>query len=792
MTAKHPGFQPLNRSLTVVCALVGTWQGCSGSSGQGGGSPGVDDASAVTSTGGVVIPGDPLGAGGASGTEDGGGGSVPACGLPGFPCCDGNACSDGGCCVQGICMAQGVLCAGLGNQVCGAGVCGTCGGLGYPCCSAGSVAPFCTAPGATCLGAICGRCGGLGEACCAGGTCAVGCCSAGLCLASSGGCSVAAPDASVSPDGAAAITGGASGPGGASGRGGAGGSVAGNGGTGTARGGAGGGGVGGSGGVGGKGGSPSTGGATSTGGTAARASSPAVSFHGALRVANGRVVNSRGESLQLRGMSLFWSQWMGQYWNRAVIDWLVSDWKVTIVRAPLGVETAANDAEHPAYLDAPDANLALLRAVVDAAIADGIYVIIDWHDHNAPLHPDAAKSFFASMAQLYGAYPNVIYEIFNEPLPTYDWATIKAYASSVVASIRQYDPDNLIVVPTPKWDQDVDVAAADPVAGSNLAYTIHFYAGEPSHQASLRAKVQTALALGLPLFATEWGVTDAQGLGNVNLTESGTWLDLLRAYGISWCNWSIADKDEASSALIPGTAASGGWTAAQLTPSGTYLRGKLVAGAASEPWNGQPDAGIPPDAANPPSTVVTIASGRAQGAMTGWGWVDLGVDDLVTDPVCLDPEGPIEAGLSCLETYWSSSNAYCVSGYIPALSSDPTPDEYTNNWGIRINVGATADAAGTLGQPFSQVALSVTGTPQTGLRLTVHRRGDPGGTVYCAPITPGSLVSFSRLNTACWDDSGVSLSAADVANLDRVSLHVPSGTSSITLSNLCLTGLTFK
>jgi endoglucanase len=557
-------------------------------------------------------------------------------------------------------------------------------------------------------------------------------------------------------------------------------------------GGAGAGGIVGSGGVGGKGGSTSTGGATSTGGTVARASSPAVSFHGALRVAGGRVVNSRGESLQLRGMSLFWSQWMGQYWNRAVIDWLVSDWKVTIVRAPMGVETGANDPEHPAYLDAPDANLALLRTVVDAAIADGIYVIIDWHDHNAPLHPDAAKGFFASMAQLYGAYPNVIYEIFNEPLPDYDWATIKAYASSVAASIRQYDPDNLIVVPTPRWDQDVDVAAADPVAGSNLAYTVHFYAGETSHQAPLRAKVQKALALGLPLFATEWGVTDAQGLSKVNLTESDTWLELLRTQGISWCNWSIADKDEAASALIPGTATTGGWSAADLTPSGKYLRGKLVDGAATEPWNGQPDAGVSKDAANPPSTTVTIVDGRAQGAMTGWGWVDLGADDEVTDPVCLDPEGPIEAGVSCVNTYWSRSNAYCVSGYIPALSSNPTADEYANNWGIRTNVGVTADGTGTLGQTFSSVAASVTGTPQTGLRLNVHRRGDSGATVYCAVITPGSFVSLSRFNTACWDDTGVALSAADVAKIDMVSLHVPSASSSITLSNLCLTGLTFK
>lgn len=776
MTLKRAGSLAPRYWLVGLSALVAIWQGCSGSSGKGGGpeggAVGLLDGGGVLSTGGMATDAAVPGSGGVMGA--GGAGGTVACGLPGFQCCDGNACSGGGCCVRGICMAQGVACAGLADQVCNAGMCGTCGGLGYPCCGASS-AGFCTAAGAICLGTVCGRCGNLGEACCAGNTCATGCCSGGLCLANTGACQVAAPDASVPADGPVISAGGSSGSGGSAARGGAGGGGAG--GMTTA--------------MGGQGGSVATGGVTSTGGTGVRVSSPAVSYHGALRVAGGKVVNSRGESLQLRGMSLFWSQWMGQYWNRSLVDWLVSDWKVSIVRAAMGVETATGDTTHPAYLDAPEANVALLRTVVDAAIADGIYVIIDWHDHNAPLHPDAAKSFFASMAQLYGGYPNVIYEIFNEPLPTYDWATIKAYSAAVVASIRQYDPDNLIVVPTPRWDQDVDVAAADPLAGTNLAYTIHFYAGEASHQAPLRAKVETALSLGLPLFATEWGVTDAQGLKSVNLTESDTWLELLRSNGISWCNWSIADKDEASSAIIPGTAATGGWSATALTQSGTYVRGKLVAGAATEPWTAQPDAGVPPtDAAIPTTKTVTIVNGQAQGAMTGWGWVDLGVDDTVTDPVCLDPDGPIEGGASCLNTYWSSTTAYCVSGYIPAL--DPDYPDYTYNWGIRINVGATPESTGTLGQTFSSVAVSLTGSPQSGLRLNVHRRGDPGSTVYCATLTPGTFIPMSQLNTACWDGSGTALAASDVAKIDRVSVHVPSGASSVTVSNLCLTGITFK
>jgi Cellulase (glycosyl hydrolase family 5) len=39
--------------------------------------------------------------------------------------------------------------------------------------------------------------------------------------------------------------------------------------------------------------------------------------------------------------------------------------------------------------------------------------VIDWHgDH---LNLEKAKPFFAEMATKYGKYPNIIYEVFNEP-----------------------------------------------------------------------------------------------------------------------------------------------------------------------------------------------------------------------------------------------------------------------------------------------------------------------------------------------------------------------------------------
>ena len=142
-----------------------------------------------------------------------------------------------------------------------------------------------------------------------------------------------------------------------------------------------------------------------------------------------------------------------------------------------------------------------------------MYVIIDWHSHHAESYRSNAIAFFQDMARTYGTRNHVIYEIYNEPLQISWSGTIKPYAQAVISAIRAIDPDNLIIVGTPSWSQDVDVAAADPIAGTNIAYTLHFYAG--THGQFLRDKAQTALNRGVALFVTEWGSVNANGDGAV-------------------------------------------------------------------------------------------------------------------------------------------------------------------------------------------------------------------------------------------------------------------------------------
>lgn len=326
-----------------------------------------------------------------------------------------------------------------------------------------------------------------------------------------------------------------------------------------------------------------------------------VSSHGALKVKGNKIVNAAGNPIQVAGMSLFWSGWMSKYWNTGVVNTLAKDWNSSLIRAAMGVEGTGM------YLVARETNKQMVKTIVDAAIANDIYVIIDWHDHDAVAHSSDAVAFFDEMSRLYGKNPHVIFEIFNEPLKV-SWSSIKNYAQTVTAAIRK-NSDNLILVGTPNWSQDVDAAANDPVADPNTAYVLHFYAG--THGASLRSKADAALNKGVALFISEWGTSVANGGttgeppvsdNTVHTSQSDTWLAWAKERGLSWANWSIADKNESSAALKQGAPSNGGWNDGHISPAGIYVRGKIREVTAALGTGTTPPPPPPP----PPPQVDTV------------------------------------------------------------------------------------------------------------------------------------------------------------------------------------------
>jgi len=262
-----------------------------------------------------------------------------------------------------------------------------------------------------------------------------------------------------------------------------------------------------------------------------------VKKNGQLKVNGNSIRNSYGDPVQLRGLSLYWSQWMGKYWTEPFLSEFISAWNLPIIRAAMGVE-------HGGYLQNPAQEKAKVHCAIQTAIKKGIYVIVDWHDHNAPEHFTESKEFFTEIASTYSQYPNIIYEIFNEPQDVSWKDYVKPYAMEIIPIIREFDENNLIVIGTPKWDQDVDIAAKDPIKAENIAYTLHFYA--TSHKSEYREKARIALDSGAPLFVTEWGSCHADGNGAINYDETEAWLRFMDEKSLSWCQWSICDKNETS------------------------------------------------------------------------------------------------------------------------------------------------------------------------------------------------------------------------------------------------------
>lgn len=291
--------------------------------------------------------------------------------------------------------------------------------------------------------------------------------------------------------------------------------------------------------------------------------------HGELRVSGTKILDSHGKEFQLKGVSTHGLQWFPEYVNRDTFRTIRDEWGANVIR--LAMYTDENG-----YCVGGEAVQEELKKVIHNGVMYatelGLYVIIDWHilhDLTPMKYVGQAKSFFAEMSEEYGNYGNVIFEICNEPNGGTDWREIKEYAEIIIPIIRANAPDNIIIIGTPTWSQDVDRAAADPVKGTNLMYALHFYAG--THKDNLRQKMVSAIKAGLPVFVSEFGITDASGNGRCDIEEANKWVIVMDEYKVSYVCWNLANKNESSSLIQPDVKKLYGFTADDLSTEGNWL-----------------------------------------------------------------------------------------------------------------------------------------------------------------------------------------------------------------------------
>lgn len=271
-------------------------------------------------------------------------------------------------------------------------------------------------------------------------------------------------------------------------------------------------------------------------------------YYGPLHVEDGNLVDADGEIAQLTGVSSHGMSWYPEYVSADSIKSLRENLGINVIR--LAVYTS----DYNGYCVGGDEVQSVIKENIDnavkAATDEDMYVIIDWHilnDNNPNEYKTEAIQFFGEMVRKYKKHDNVIYEICNEPNGDTTWDDIKKYAKEVIPVIRNVNKDALILVGTPEWSSDISAASDDPLEYDNVMYTYHFYAG--THKASARISLVSALEDGLPVFISEYGLTAANGDGEIDKKEASKWQEIIDDYQLSSCIWNLSNKDEGS-ALI--------------------------------------------------------------------------------------------------------------------------------------------------------------------------------------------------------------------------------------------------
>lgn len=369
-------------------------------------------------------------------------------------------------------------------------------------------------------------------------------------------------------------------------------------------------------------GSQQTSGSISSGSGASVAAPPASSGSLSIRVLGSHFVGANGAVVQLRGVNYSGFESVAiQGWDPADPSgaqagqaggpkWsAIQAWKANIVRIPLNEASwlgyTCTDTGGEVHNPDPGGNYkASVQTQVDQATAAGLYVILDLHwaapGNACPMlqtqmaDNDHSIAFWTSIAGVFKGYPNVLFELFNEPFLNFDftgdpWAYMMkgtggsfsgypatgntsvfqdvkqpwAIASyqAMINAVRATGATNVVLVGAVSYTQDLSGWLAnrpsDPL--NQMAATWHPYPtfgttwgtaayAQPNYAPGVFTDVQNILAAGIPVIATETGDQDSSGTVGAPLVSNVTqWAD---QNGVSVIGWAWDVWGDANNVLI--------------------------------------------------------------------------------------------------------------------------------------------------------------------------------------------------------------------------------------------------
>ncbi|MBE5861114.1 MAG: glycosyltransferase [Butyrivibrio sp.] len=261
---------------------------------------------------------------------------------------------------------------------------------------------------------------------------------------------------------------------------------------------------------------------------------------GKLHVDGVNLCGENGEAVQLRGISTHGLTWYPEYIDKDVFCELADDWNCNLIRLAMYSEVYCNGEKKE--------SLRLMEKGIEAAIAADMYVLVDWHvlnDKDPNINKDEALEFFDHISSKYSQYPNLIFEICNEPNGDTTWDDITRYSNELIPVIRKNMEDSVIIIGTPNYDRNLVPAIQRPIKYDNVMYSLHFYAA--SHYDDLFDELVNARESGLPVFVTECGISSESGDGTVDKENAIRWFEYLTENNIGFTVWNLSDKQETSS-----------------------------------------------------------------------------------------------------------------------------------------------------------------------------------------------------------------------------------------------------
>ena len=297
-----------------------------------------------------------------------------------------------------------------------------------------------------------------------------------------------------------------------------------------------------------------------------------ITENGFLKVKDANIINEKNEIIQLFGISSF-SLGEDKYKiTKKTLETLKKDWHINCFRIAVLADGKMGYCNHKEQIKQ-------VTEIIDYCIETELYCLVDWHiyyDGNPLSHLKEAKEFFKYISKKYGKYPNILYEICNEPHgENVNFEnSIKPYAQEIIKTIRNNNSNNIIIVGTPNWSNNIE--EIENLNIENIMYTFHFYpTSDSQHTDTNINKLTKAVSKKIPIFVTEFGVADAWGK-DFYKDESEKFINKLNELNRSHFYWSLSAFDHKLSILKENVKNYDDLSDDNLSETGKFIKDKLL------------------------------------------------------------------------------------------------------------------------------------------------------------------------------------------------------------------------